>query len=77
MVRRPFQKFDVRNELRLEPAAFVHVLGRQAFAPSEGKIRNGILSTLSSRGEVMGTGPERPELIWPEDRRCVPVVIAD
>src|SRR5713101_4210025 len=34
MVGRPFEEFDHGNELRLEPAAFLHVLGRQAFAPS-------------------------------------------
>src|SRR5438046_7086627 len=34
IVGRPFEEFDFSNELRLEPAAFLHVLGRQAFAPS-------------------------------------------
>jgi 3-hydroxyisobutyrate dehydrogenase-like beta-hydroxyacid dehydrogenase len=42
----------------------------------EEKTRFGILSTLSSCGEVGCAGPERPKLIWPKGRRCFPVVIA-
>ena len=31
---------------------------------------------LSRWGEVMHTGPNRPELVWPEGRRRIPLVVA-
>src|SRR5713226_5933488 len=66
IVGRPFEEFDLRDELRLEPAAFFHVLGCQAFAPSAltrfGKIPKrgfGDRQTLEIR-------EERPPRSWSE-----------
>ena len=66
IVGRPFEEFDLRDELRLKPAAFFHVLGCQAFAPSAltrfGKIPKrgfGDRQTLEIR-------EERPPRSWSE-----------
>jgi hypothetical protein len=34
LVGRPFKELDRRYQLRLQPAAFLHVISRKAFAPS-------------------------------------------
>ena len=40
----------------------------------EEKTRNGNLRTLSGSGQFLRTGPQRPELIWTERWRGLPVV---
>jgi hypothetical protein len=47
VIKRPFKELDHRDQFRLKPAAFLHILGRQALAPSafpdSGRFLNGHL----------------------------------
>ena len=54
---------------------FLRMCGRplDAFRIEE-KTRNGNLRTLSGSGQFLRTGPQRPELIWSERWRRLPVV---